>query len=368
MFDTIRCCYPLPHHQDAEFQTKDVSVFVYEDPCLGGTMEDYEITEDGRLRRHAHEREWMQDPGALAGGYFRSMRDWWEDVPDAHGDILIYTCDEHAAAPGTLMEFRIRFTNGRVENVTEVVRDAEERPECGDGGGATVLPASADIDDRPEVAALLATNRPSDMQPARAEPIRFTYEDYLGFPDDGRRHELVDGEHVVAPAPTRHHQELFGRLFLALGNHLAAHPLGRVYAAPIDVILSDTDVVQPDIVYVSNERSHVLGTWIHGAPDLAVEIVSPSSRRHDEVLKRRLFDRFDVREYWVVDPETETVKVYRRTEGGDFPRAAELSRGPRLRSGRPERARRSKSRGEDGQVLESPLLPGLAIDLRDLFA
>jgi len=164
MFDTIRCCYPLPHHQDAEFQTKDVSVFVYEDPCLGGTMEDYEITEDGRLRRHAHEREWMQDPGALAGGYFRSIRDWWEDVPDAHGDILIYTCDEHAAAPGTLMEFRIRFTNGRVENVTEVVRDAEERPECGDGGGATVLPASADIDDRPEVAALLATLKASQRE------------------------------------------------------------------------------------------------------------------------------------------------------------------------------------------------------------
>jgi Uma2 family endonuclease len=109
-------------------------------------------------------------------------------------------------------------------------------------------------------------------------------------------------------------------------------------------------VVQPDIVYVSNERSHVLGTaWIHGAPDLAVEIVSPSSRRNDEVLKRRVFDRFDVREYWVVDPEVETIKVYRRTEAGTFPRAAELSR-------------------EEGHVLESPLLPGLTITLRDLFA
>jgi Uma2 family endonuclease len=192
-------------------------------------------------------------------------------------------------------------------------------------------------------------DRPSDMQPARAEPIRFTYEDYLGFPDDGRRHELVDGEHVVTPVPTRRHQELSGRLFLALGKYLEAHPVGHLYAAPIDVILSDTDVVQPDIVLVSNERREVLGTWIHGAPDLVVEIVSPSSRRTDEVTKPRLFDRFDVREYWVVDPEIEAVKVYRRTESGGFARAAELSR-------------------EDGHVLESPLLPGLAIALRELFA
>jgi Uma2 family endonuclease len=192
-------------------------------------------------------------------------------------------------------------------------------------------------------------DRPNDMQPARAEPIRFTYEDYLGFPDDGRRHELVEGEHVVTPAPTRRHQELAVRLLLALGNYLQAHPIGHLYPAPIDVILSDTDVVQPDIVYVSHERSQVLGTWIHGAPDLAVEIVSPSSRRNDEVLKRRLFDRFDVREYWVVDPEVESVKVYRRSEAGTFPRAAELSR-------------------EEGHTLESPLLPGLTIALRDLFA
>ena len=153
----------------------------------------------------------------------------------------------------------------------------------------------------------------------------------------------------MTPAPILRHQELSGRLFLALGNHLAAHPIGKVYVAPVDVILSDINVVQPDIVYVSNERSHVLGTCVRGAPDLAVEIVSPSSRRNDEVLKRRAFDRFDVREYWVVDPEIETVKVYRRTEGVGFPRAAELSR-------------------EEGHVLESPLLPGLTIALRDLFA
>lgn len=187
------------------------------------------------------------------------------------------------------------------------------------------------------------------MQPARAEPIRFTYEDYVAFPDDGRRHELIDGEHVVTPAPTRRHQELSGRLVFALYDYVHNHPVGVVYSAPLDVILSNTDVVQPDIVYVSNDRREVLGTWIHGAPDLAVEIVSPSSRRLDEMTKRRLFDRFDVREYWVVDPEIEVVKVYRRTEAGALARAAELTR-------------------EDGHVLDTPLLPGFALPLRELFA
>ena len=192
-------------------------------------------------------------------------------------------------------------------------------------------------------------DRPSDMQPARAEPTRFTYQDYLGFPDDGRRHELVDGEHIVTPAPNVRHQELAGRLFLALGNYLQSHPTGRVYFAPLDVILSDTDIVQPDILFVSNERSEVVGNSIHGAPDLVVEIVSPSSRRADEVTKRRLFDRFAVREYWVVDPEIEVVKIYRRAAGGAFARAAELSR------------------EEDG-VLGTPLLPGFSLGLAELFA
>jgi len=188
------------------------------------------------------------------------------------------------------------------------------------------------------------------MQPARAEPIRFTYEDYLGFPDDGRRHELIDGEHLVTPAPTPRHQELSVRLVVAIANYLAAHPVGKVYAAPIDVVLSDVDVVEPDIVFVSRDRFEAIGDKaVHGAPDLAVEIVSPASRRADELTKRRLFDRVGVREYWVVDPEIEVVKIYRRTEDGAFPRVAELSR-------------------EDAGVLGTPLLPEFALGLAQLFA
>jgi Uma2 family endonuclease len=187
------------------------------------------------------------------------------------------------------------------------------------------------------------------MQTARAEPIRYTYEDYLAFPDDGRRHELIDGEHFVTPAPVRRHQELATRLIVALGSWLRQHPIGVVYTAPLDVILSDVDVVEPDILFVSNERAAILGQWIHGAPDLVAEILSPSTRRVDEVTKRKLYERVGVREYWIVDGEIEMVKVYRRQEDGSFPRVADLSR-------------------EEGHSLDTPLLPGFSLPLAELFA
>jgi Uma2 family endonuclease len=193
-------------------------------------------------------------------------------------------------------------------------------------------------------------DRPNrDMQTARAEPIRYTYEDYLTFPDDGRRHELIDGEHFVTPAPVRRHQKLSGRLLFALEAWLRAHPVGEVYAAPLDVILSDVDVVEPDLLFVSNERAEILGKWVHGAPDLVIEILSPGTRRTDEVAKRHLYERVGVREYWIVDGEIDVVKVYRRQEDGTFPRVADLCR-------------------EEGHSLDTPLLPGFSLLLAELFA
>jgi Uma2 family endonuclease len=188
----------------------------------------------------------------------------------------------------------------------------------------------------------------SEMQPARAGAIRLTYADYLGFPDDGRRHELVDGEHVVTPAPNLRHQRISGRLFESMSACARTSQLGEVFYAPVDVVLSDHDVVQPDLLYVSNDRGHILGEAIAGAPDLVVEILSASTARIDEVTKLGLYDRFDVREYWVVAPGVESVKVYRRMADGCFALAAELT------AGRDDR-------------LATPLLPGFSIALRDLF-
>ena len=146
-------------------------------------------------------------------------------------------------------------------------------------------------------------NGPSDMQPARAEPIRLTYQDYLRFPDDGLRHELIDGEHFVTPTPVLRHQLVSERLGWELGAWVRASKNGQVFYAPFDVILSDFDVVEPDIMWISNERRDILKKWAFGAPDLVVEILSPTTRRRDEAHKLRLYDRSGVREYWLADPD-----------------------------------------------------------------
>ncbi len=186
------------------------------------------------------------------------------------------------------------------------------------------------------------------MQPARSSATRFTYEDYLNFPQDGRRHELIDGEHYVTPSPVQRHQRVSVRLTVAIATYLQLHPLGHIFNAPFDVILSDLDVVEPDLLYISNERAEILREWVHGAPDLVVEILSPGTRKVDEITKRRLYDRVGVKEYWIVDPELDAVKVYRRADEGSFPRVAELTR-------------------EAHDMITTPLLPEFSLGLDELF-
>jgi Uma2 family endonuclease len=161
---------------------------------------------------------------------------------------------------------------------------------------------------------------------------------------------LIDGKHIVSPSPVMRHQRIVVRLLMAIGNHLESRPTGEVFVAPFTTILSRFDVVEPDLLYVSNGRRAVLEQqdWARGAPDLVIEILSPSSRKLDEVIKRKLYERSGVDEYWIVDPELDLVKVYRR-EGARFARAAECTR-------------------EEGGVLNTPLLPGLKIDLEKVFA
>ena len=177
--------------------------------------------------------------------------------------------------------------------------------------------------------------------------LKLTTEDYELFPDDGRRHELIDGEHVVTPSPTVPHQRVSGNLFEALRAAVRAQGSGEVIFAPMDVILSRHDVVQPDLLYVSAERSGIVTDRLRGAPDLAVEILSPSSRRTDELLKRRVYERHGVAELWIVDPDIEVVRVY-RNEGERFARPVELS-------------------AERGDTLTTALLPHLQVEVAALF-
>src|SRR6266571_8033937 len=164
------------------------------------------------------------------------------------------------------------------------------------------------------------------MKPA-SPGVKLTYDDFLLFPDDGKRHELIDGEHYVTPSPNMRHQAILGVLHGLIWSYLEQHATGSVFVPRFDVVLSEHDVVEPDLLYISRTRAaDVLSAQhVRGAPDLVVEIGSPSTRKRDETIKRRLYERAGVTEYWVIDPDVDIVRVYRRM-GDRFERAVELSR------------------------------------------
>jgi Uma2 family endonuclease len=143
--------------------------------------------------------------------------------------------------------------------------------------------------------------------------VKLTYDDFVRFPDDGQRHELIEGEHVVTPSPNTRHQRIAGTLHALIWNYLEVHPIGEVFIAPFDVVMSEFNVVEPDVLYLSNERAAAALTEAHvrGVPELVVEVMSKSTRRRDETAKRALYERMGVTEYWVVDPRANAVRAHR---------------------------------------------------------
>jgi len=179
----------------------------------------------------------------------------------------------------------------------------------------------------------------------------FTYNDLLEMPDDGRHYEIIDGELVVNASPIPRHQIIAGRLENAIFNYLDEHPIGIMIHAPMDVVFTQRWVLQPDILYIRNERREVITrTNINGAPDLAIEVLSDSTRKKDEITKRKAYEQFGVGEYWIVDPVLESIKVYRRGSAGIYARAFEASN------------------ESEGATITSPLFPGLTITLARVFA
>ncbi|MBI3635381.1 MAG: Uma2 family endonuclease [Candidatus Rokubacteria bacterium] len=146
--------------------------------------------------------------------------------------------------------------------------------------------------------------------------VVLTYEDYAALPNDGKRYEIHDGELSVTPAPGLRHQDVTGKLYAALLAYVTAQGTGRVFIAPVDVILARTSIVQPDIVYLAEERTHLMSErGIEGAPTLAVETLSESTRRTDRTTKLQLYARYDVSFYWIVDPATPSIEIYRLESG-----------------------------------------------------
>ena len=176
--------------------------------------------------------------------------------------------------------------------------------------------------------------------------IKFTVVDYMTTPDD-KRFQLLDGELILAPSPTDRHQAIIGTLFFLLFQYNLETNSGRVRMAPLDVYLSEHDLTQPDILFVSNDRASIItAANIQGAPDLVVEILSPSTERYDRGYKQTMYARHGVREYWLVNPNAETVEVLTLSDEG-FTTFATYQR---------------------RETLVSPLLPGLDINLEQVFS
>lgn len=172
----------------------------------------------------------------------------------------------------------------------------------------------------------------------------YTYDDLASFPDDNFRREIIDGELIVTAAPATRHQRVVLRLGAELLRHTDEHG-GAVYIAPTDVFFSDTNVVEPDVLYLSPATvERVERKLVRGAPDVVVEVSSPSTRRLELVRKRELYERFGVGEYWYVDLDADRVEIYQRRDGS-FAAPAFLGR---------------------GDALTSPLIRGFAIDVDEL--
>jgi len=150
--------------------------------------------------------------------------------------------------------------------------------------------------------------------------IRLTYEDYCRLPNDGKRYEIIEGELFVTPSPFRPHQRAVTRLTSYLSVFVREKDIGEVFVAPFDVVFSRFDVVEPDLLYVSKGRLSVLTEKnVQGAPDLVVEVLSPSTAEKDRTIKLKLYARYGVQEYWIIDPYGPSAEIYRRQKKGFDP-------------------------------------------------
>ena len=171
----------------------------------------------------------------------------------------------------------------------------------------------------------------SRVVPRKPEP--FTYREYLLLPDDGRRHELIEGDFYVTPSPGTLHQTVSRRLQQLLMQQLEDTGIAQVFNAPMDVLLDDTTCLQPDIVVVRSGRVDLIQEAnIRGVPDLVVEILSPSHPGNDRFLKRGVYARFKIPEYWIVEPSNGFVTVLRSSEPGRYDLEARFDRASTLTS------------------------------------
>lgn len=192
-----------------------------------------------------------------------------------------------------------------------------------------------------------ATTPPQESTDVLLARRKLTYTDYAAIPPDCCRHEIIDGVEYVSPAPRTLHQRLAFRLAMFLQQHAEQNGLGEVFVAPFDVMLDEHSVIQPDLVFISDARLGIVDEAnCKGAPDLVIEILSPGTRQLDLTTKRERYAKAGVGDYWLVDGDVPELRTLRLAQGRTYETTATL--------------------GRDDQ-LTSPLLPGFALPLADLF-
>jgi Uma2 family endonuclease len=166
---------------------------------------------------------------------------------------------------------------------------------------------------------------------AKSTRKRWTYAEFARLPESGStRYEIIDDELFVTPSPGVRHQRIVKRLLVALDRFVEAHELGEVFVSPFDVLFGEGDYVEPDVLFVRKDRSGVVtDRGIDGAPDLVVEVLSPSTEARDRGVKLDRYRHYGVPEYWILDPDARTLEVWRLGEGAGEPQA--LSEGDMLR-------------------------------------
>ncbi len=159
---------------------------------------------------------------------------------------------------------------------------------------------------------------PTELLPDIRRPsVKLTYNDILSFGETNRRIELFDGEPYMAAMPILKHQRIATRLGRFLDEYVEGKKIGTVYSSPIDCILSETTVLEPDVSFLSNERKYIdAETHYEGAPDVVIEILSESTERHDRTFKFQAYARGGAKEYWIVSPMNNEIEVYQNSESG----------------------------------------------------
>ena len=187
---------------------------------------------------------------------------------------------------------------------------------------------------------------PSKPRAKRLSERRWTFDELLAeMPESNQPAELWDGELIMPPSPSFYHQETSDRFHDVLKSWVRAHQLGKTAVAPMDMVLTPHRATQPDVLFIAKDRLGIIQDRVRGAADLVVEVISPDSRRRDRIDKRDLYEQHGVREYWLIDPEAQTVEVL-FLDAGQY---------------------RLVGRWRPGQQAKSRLLEGFVLKVSDLF-